>query len=72
MLGSKLLVFSGENIPRVPVDDAVHVFDLAGKDGWSRIERVQGAQWPQGEERPAGGLHDWELATLTSLTWRFS
>jgi hypothetical protein len=51
VLGSKLLVFSGENTPRVPVDDSVHTFDLMSRK-WTRAVQKQGSPWPQGIARP--------------------
>jgi hypothetical protein len=45
IVGDRLLVFSGENTPRVPIDDAVHVFDLKSAE-WNRIERKDGQSWP--------------------------
>ena len=48
VVGSSLLLFSGENTPRVPIDDHVHVCDLdSGK--WSSVQRRDGEHWPCGQ-----------------------
>lgn len=50
VVGSSLLLFSGENTPRVPIDDHVHVCDLdSGK--WSSVQRRDGEHWPCGQTK---------------------
>ena len=59
IVGHTLLVFGGENTPRVPIDDCVHRFDLQGKNGWSAVRKPDGvpaSQWPQARIGHSGAV----------------
>jgi hypothetical protein len=46
-IGRRLYVFGGENIPRVPVDRALHIFDLDTRI-WTSSPSSDAIPWPSG------------------------
>jgi N-acetylneuraminic acid mutarotase len=54
-ISRRLFIFGGENVPRVPVDDTVHVFDLDSRQ-WSAVQPASAAA--------AGSTPSWPCARV--------
>ena len=54
IVGDNLYVFSGENTPRVPIDNSLHVFNLSSKK-WIELPKKDAQSWPIARIGHAGG-----------------